>query len=208
MFISPRHCIAHRVNQLNDETAKRIFQECDGIEFDIRDSGGELIVCHDAFATVNDCQRFDEFVQYCPTDKLYIVNAKAEGIEERAIAVLEARGIRNFFLLDCGMPAMYRLSQKGETRLAIRFSEYESLETVRLMKDLVQWVWVDVFSVLPLTAQTANQIREWGLKICLVSPELQGQQDKLVSYKKYLEEIGANLEAVCTKNWNISAWRA
>lgn len=207
MFISK--CIAHRVNELNDEIAERIFKDADGIEFDIRDSNGELIVHHDAFAKPETCQLFDDFLEHCPTDKLYIVNVKAEGIEERVIAALTKRGIHNFFLLDCGLPAMYKLSQKGERRLAIRFSEYESLETVRLMKDRVQWVWVDVFSVLPLTTQSIQQIRDWGLKICLVSPELQGQQDKMLQYKHYLSEIGTSpLDAVCTKEWNIESWRA
>lgn len=199
--------ISHRVNKLTAETAEQIFATADGIEFDIRDSDGELIVHHDAFAQPGDCQSFEDFLRHCPTDKLYIVNVKAEGIEERAIEALTMRGINNFFLLDCGLPTMYRLSQKGEYRLAVRFSEYESLETVRLMKDRVQWVWVDVFSVLPLTAQTAKQIRDWGLKICLVSPELQGQEDKLAQYKQYLRGIGVTVDAVCTKQWNISVWK-
>jgi hypothetical protein len=206
MFIF--QCVAHRVNELNAETADRIFATADGIEFDIRDSDGELVVHHDAFAKPEDCQLFEDFLRHCPTDKLYIVNVKAEGIEERVIEALTMRGINNIFLLDCGLPAMYKLSQKGERRMAIRFSEYESLETVRLMRDRVQWVWVDVFSVLPLTAAIAQKIRGWGLKICLVSPELQGQEDKIVQYKHYLSDIGVSLDAVCTKEWNIASWRA
>jgi hypothetical protein len=193
--------ISHRINFLDRHISEKIFQLADGIEFDIRDSGNDLIVQHDPFSSG---QPFTEFLTFCPPNKFYIVNVKSEGIEHMVLSALEKYGISNFFLLDCSIPMMIRLGKSGEKRLAVRFSEYESLATVETMAPFVSWVWVDVFTRLPLTRMVEETIRGLGLKICLVSPELQGQQDKLLPYKDTLGQI--QLDAVCSKEYNHDLW--
>jgi hypothetical protein len=195
--------IAHRVNQLDETIAAEVFSAADGIEFDIRDTGGEIVVQHDPFL---GGQLFTDFLKFCPSNKFYIVNVKSEGIERRAIADLEAHGITQFFLLDCSIPMMIRLGKEGERRLAVRFSEYESLATVEAMAPFVSWVWVDVFTQLPLTSFVEKFLRQRGLKLCLVSPELQGQQEKLVDYKILLAKRGVTIDAVCSKLYNRGLW--
>ena len=195
--------IAHRVNHLDETVAAEVFGATDGIEFDIRDTGGDIVVQHDPFL---GGQLFTDFLKFCPSNKFYIVNVKSEGIERRAIADLEAHGIMQFFLLDCSIPMMVRLGKEGERRLAVRFSEYESLATVGVMASFVSWVWVDVFTQLPLTNAIETSIRNHGLKLCLVSPELQGQQDKIVDYKTLLAKRGVTIDAVCSKLYNRGLW--
>ena len=41
--------IAHRINKLDETIAAEVFGVADGIEFDIRDTGGEIVVQHDPF---------------------------------------------------------------------------------------------------------------------------------------------------------------
>jgi hypothetical protein len=195
--------IAHRVNQLNETVAAEVFGAADGLAFDIRDTGGDIVVQHDPFL---GGQRFTDFLKFCPSNKFYIVNVKAEGIEQRAIADLEAHGITQFFLLDCSIPMMVRLGKLGERRLAVRFSEYESLATVEAMAPFVSWVWVDVFTQLPLTNAIETSILNHGLKLCLVSPELQGQQEKITEYKHLLTLRSVNIDAVCSKLYNRGLW--
>jgi len=195
--------IAHRVNQLDETVAAEVFGAADGIEFDIRDTGGMIVVQHDPFV---GGQLFIDFLKFCPSNKFYIVNVKSEGIERRAIADLEAHGITQFFLLDCSIPMMVRLGKMGERRLAVRLSEYESLSTVEAMGPFVSWVWVDVFTQLPLTNAIETSIRTYGLKLCLVSPELQGQQEKVVDYKTLLAKRGITIDAVCSKLYNRGLW--
>jgi len=195
--------ISHRVNQLDETIAAEVFEVADGIEFDIRDTGGEIVVQHDPFV---GGQRFTDFLKFCPSNKFYIVNVKSEGIELRAIADLEVCGITQFFLLDCSIPMMVRLGKMGERRLAVRFSEYESLATVEAMAPFVTWVWVDVFTKLPLTSFVETFIRNRGLKLCLVSPELQGQQEKIAEYKTLLAKRGVTIDAVCSKLYNRCIW--
>ena len=191
--------IAHRINFLDSTD---IFSGVDGIEFDLRDSNKELIVQHDACQAG---QPFAEFLEFCIPTKFYIVNIKAEGIEEMAIEMLTKKGIHNFFLLDCGMPSIVRLGRKGERRLAVRFSEYESFHTVAAVAPFVSWIWIDVFTRMPLTAAIAAEARALGLKLCLVSPGLQGQPEKRQQYLAFCEDNAILVDAICTKRHYISS---
>ena len=74
------------------------------------------------------------------------------------------------------------LSSVGEKNIAIRFSEFEGMDTIRLMYKKINWIWIDCFNVTPLTIQVYNEIKQLGLKICLVSPELQGRPNDILSH--------------------------
>jgi len=195
--------ITHRINTLNEDISKQIFSISDGIEFDIRDSNGHIIVQHDPFL---DGQLLTDFVKYCPSDKFYIVNVKSEGIEQDAINILESHNISTFFLLDCSIPSIIKLKNKGERRTCVRFSEYESLDTIQLMKDVVTWVWIDVFTKMPLNKDIYTILKSYNLKLCLVSPELQNQPEKITHYKQYLEDNNIILDAICSKHYNKIKW--
>jgi hypothetical protein len=195
--------IAHRINTLDKTAAAAIFSHVDGIEFDIRDSAGRIIVQHDPY---KEGQLFDEFASCCDPAKFYIVNVKSEGIETEAIRILDSYGCRKFFLLDCSIPMIIKLGRAGETRIAARFSEYESIETVIALSPYIQWVWVDVFTRLPLTSQIQERFHARGLKLCLVSPELQAQPEKIEPYKEELRTAAIRIDAVCTKIHNRSTW--
>ncbi len=56
--------IAHRVNCLDSIESAKIFSIADGIEFDIRDSNGQIIVYHDAFGKPEDAQDFIDFLKF------------------------------------------------------------------------------------------------------------------------------------------------
>ncbi len=40
----------------------------------------------------------------------------------------------------------------------------------------------------------------------MVSPELQGQEEKIELYRRQIEEEGIELDAVCSKIYNIERW--
>jgi hypothetical protein len=196
--------IAHRINKLDESISAEIFAIADGIEFDIRDLGDKIIVHHDAFGDPEEAQDFEDFLRFCPQNKFYIVNIKAEGIEFRTLELLKEHNIHNFFLLDCSIPMIVRLGKSGEWRIAVRLSEYESIETVLALKDFVSWVWIDVFTQLPPgLSRNLQLIQNAKLKTCLVSPELQGQPEKITEYSAALQsllyETNIKLNAVCTK---------
>ena len=89
----------------------------------------------------------------------------------------------------------------GESRCAVRVSEYENIETVLSLSGMVDWVWVDCFTSFPLDKEEANQLKNSGFKLCLVSPELQGREKRsqVVEFRRQIEQLGIKGDAVCTK---------
>ena len=51
-----------------------------------------------------------------------------------------------------------------------------------------------------------RELKSLGYKLCFVSPELEGQEEKIAEYKAYLKEEGIVFDAVCTKSYHIKDW--
>lgn len=191
--------IAHRINTI--EELKQIPKEC-GVELDLRDFGDRLILQHDPFL---DGEDFEEYLKHYNHGTM-ILNIKSERIEHKVLELIQKYNIKKYFFLDSSFPMIYLLSKSGEKNIALRFSEFEGIDTILNMKDKVEWIWVDCFSKLPITSNNYNLLKEHGFKFCLVSPELQGQNEKLESYKQYLQNDGIIFDAICTKIYNIDRW--
>ena len=59
---------------------------------------------------------------------------------------------------------------------------------------------------MKIMVESYLQLKDAGFKLCLVSPELQGQPEKIDCYKKYIQDNKINFDAVCTKSYNIQKW--
>jgi hypothetical protein len=191
--------IVHRINTI--EELKKIPKEY-GIELDLRDFGDRLILQHDPF---KDGEDFEEYLKHYNHGTM-ILNIKSERIEYRVLELIQKYNIKKYFFLDCSFPMIYTLSKAGERNIALRFSEFEGMDTILQMKGKVNWVWVDCFTKLPIDKNNYKILKESGFKICLVSPELQGQNDKLTKYKEYLKNNNIVFDAICTKIYNIEKW--
>jgi hypothetical protein len=191
--------IAHRINTWQEQVDIPLNI---GIEFDVRDSGGKIIVTHDAFT---DGQEFEEFISNLHK-RFLIINVKSEGIETNILNILKKYAFEDFFFLDCSFPAIMKLFRMGEKRIALRFSEFESIENISLMANKIQWVWVDCFSRFPLTKDISDYIHSLELKICIVSPELQGRPIDIIQYSKYIKDNSIAIDAVCSKFYNLNKW--
>jgi hypothetical protein len=193
--------IAHRRNTLAE------LKSTDpkyGIEVDIRSCGDELIIHHDAFVFG---ESFDEWIKAYRHGTL-ILNVKEEGLEARLIELMKQRGIEDYFFLDQSFPFLVKWSGKGESRCAVRVSEFESVDTALTLAGRVQWVWVDCFTHLALTREDARRLKEAGFKLCLVSPELQGRdaQVGVAQMTALLKDRDIAIDAVCTKRMDL--WEA
>lgn len=192
--------ILHRINTIRElENVPDTF----GVELDLRDRGGRLILQHEPFIDGEDFERYLEHFRH----GTMIVNVKSEGIEDRALELLRKRGIENFFFLDSSFPMMVRLGARGETRLAVRFSEYESMETARAMAGMAQWVWVDCFTKFPLDGDACGALKRMGFRICIVSPELQSRKHDIEPMAALMAQRGVAADAVCAKSENVGIWR-
>jgi hypothetical protein len=185
--------IAHRRNTRQEliDTPTNL-----GIEVDIRSFGSELVVHHEPFVRGESFEHWLEAFQH----QTLILNTKEEGLEERLILLMAKHGMEDFFFLDQSFPFLVRTARTGESRCAVRVSEYESIDTALSLKGLIDWVWVDCFSRFPLNGEQARQLQDAGLKLCLVSPELQGRDlAEIGEMRAQLAEHEIQAEAVCTK---------
>ncbi len=190
--------IAHRINTV--EELQKLPNEY-GVELDLRDGlDGRIYIQHEPFIAGED---FEEYLKQYHHGTM-ILNIKSERIEIKALELLKHYSVKKYFFLDSSFPMIKLLSDQGEYNIALRFSELEGLDTIEAMQGKAKWIWVDCFTKMPLTAGIANMLHSWGYKICIVSPELEGQDDKLETYRDYL--AGMEVEAVCTKKYNVGRW--
>ena len=191
--------IAHRINTRAELAAVPTEY---GIEIDIRDSGPRLILQHDPFKDGEDLE--DLLKEY--RHSIIIFNVKSERIEPRIQELIAKYHIERYFFLDSSFPMIYNLSAVGERNIAIRFSEFEGLDTVLAMKSKVDWVWVDCFTKLPLDQEKYQLLKQAGFRLCLVSPELQGRGYDISAYRNFLQENEIYFDAICTKLKSLPNW--
>jgi hypothetical protein len=186
--------IAHRRNTIAQlrETPRHL-----GVEVDIRSIGDRLVIHHDPFV---QGESFDDWLAHYRHGTL-ILNVKEEGLEQALVARMAAAGIADWFFLDQSFPFLVRSARAGERRCAVRVSEYESIDTALALAGRIDWCWVDCFTRFPLDGAQARRLQEAGLKLCLVSPELQGRaaETEVPALRRLLAAEGIAAEAVCTK---------
>ena len=109
--------------------------------------------------------------------------------------------ITNYFFLDQSFPFLLKFSKLCNYRSAIRFSEYEAIQTPYSVSHFCSWVWVDCFNTFPLTKKIYLNLKKQNYKICLVSPELQNRfnVNEIIDLKKYLQKNEIEVDAICTK---------
>lgn len=192
--------IAHRINSIEE---LKLLPPDLGVELDLRDYGERLIVQHDPFKIGED---FEEYLEYY-RHGIMILNIKSERIEHKVLELIQKYNVKEYFFLDCSFPMIYLLSSQGEKNIALRYSEFEGLDTILAMKNKVNWVWVDCFSQLPINTESYSVLKDAGFQLCLVSPELQGRKEDIAKYKKYIMDQGIEFDAICTKSFNLSLWK-
>ena len=194
--------ICHRINKKEElEKIDNMF----GIELDIRDfhNKGELILSHDPFS---DGENFDNYLQKYNHNTL-ILNIKSERTELECLKLMDKYNITNYFFIDSSFPMINLLNKKYfNNNFASRYSEYECLEFTENIKDFIKWIWVDCFTIMPLNSTIYSRIKKLDKKICIVSPELQGQEDKIISYRQQLIDNFIIPDAICCKEYNIYKW--
>ena len=171
-----------------------------GVEIDIRSYGSNLIVHHDPF---NDSNLLEDWLEGYK-HKFIILNTKEEGLEPRLLMLMKHYCIEDFFFLDQSFPSLIKTTSAGESRCAVRVSEYESVDTALSLTEKVQWIWIDIFTRFPLDQTTYKNLKKSNFKLCLVSPELQGHKTrKTEEIQSFLQHSNMTFDAVCTKNPEI-----
>jgi hypothetical protein len=188
--------IKHRVNRIAELSS---LDQTWGAEVDLRsvvDKSGVLHLSHDPW---NMGDNFEDWLKEFSRLGLrgpLILNTKEDGLESHALKLMKQYNISNFFFLDTALPTLVRWTlRENLSCFALRLSVYEPIEQLEAFKSKAQWIWVDCFDGKPLSVSIVKQLKEY-FKICLVSPELQGQSKEKI---KDFSELFAIADAVCTK---------
>jgi len=189
--------ILHRINSISVLNKIPVKYGC---EIDIRSQGSKLILNHEPYDTgellINYLDNYNH--------GLLILNIKEAGIEDDVLKLVRERGVPSFFLLDIEFPYLYKASRLGERALAIRFSEDESIELLKLYNKLVDWVWVDTISKLPIDEHNIKYLSK--MKSCLVCPERWGRPEDIISYRQKMKIMGFTPNSVMTNIKFINLW--
>ena len=147
--------IVHRVNTI--QGLKGIDKNF-GTEIDIRSNGSELILNHEPFQGGENLINYLDEYQH----GTIILNIKEAGIEKNVLYLIRQRPhIANYFLLDVEFPYLYQASRQGERSMAIRFSEDECIDTVEKYAGLVDWVWIDTITQLPISVTNRGILNQF-----------------------------------------------
>lgn len=148
----------------------RSFAHGFGLETDVRDSLGKLVIAHDLPA--GEELTFSEFLaiyKNYDTALPLAINVKADGLQALLQAELAQYQVDNYFVFDMSVPDGL-VYLRHQLKAFTRQSEFENLPLS--FYEHAEGVWVDCFKSDWIDHITIQQHLANQKKVCLVSPEL------------------------------------
>lgn len=146
----------------------RAFEHGFGIETDLRDFQGEIVISHDI--PTEQGFTFEAFlqlyVQFSPT--CLALNVKADGLQTEVERLLSKYKVKHYFLFDMSIPDTLGYLAKN----LIVFTRHSEYEPHPVLYEPAQGVWLDEFKGHWLHRNIIEQHLNQGKKIAIVSPEL------------------------------------
>ena len=176
--------LKHRVNSYDD------IDDNFGIELDIRDQNGNLIISHDL--PVTSCIKLEDFLQKLNKNKLIAINIKSVEIEQKLEKTIFNTNLKNYFTFDWPIPSLIKAQNSG-LNCAFRLSEYE-----KELFPKCSWIWIDSFNEIWYDEEILSNLKDQGYNLALVSPELHGRKNDLKKFEKIVNTGLA--DAICTNN--------
>ena len=154
----------------------RSFQLGFGVETDIRDYKGELVISHD----IPDSKSmlltdFFEINKETNCDRKLALNIKADGLYCLVADKIGAFGITNYFVFDMSVPDTLDYAKK---RLPF-FSRQSEYEPVPILYNETSGIWLDAFNYEWYNDKTIKDHLEKGKSVAIVSSEIHNR-DQLV----------------------------
>lgn len=152
---------------------ERAFAKGYGVELDVRDCDGELLISHDPARA--SCPRFsdvlDLYRQHGMPGRLAI-NIKADGLAPQVAALTQEPSLRkSVFVFDMSVPDMISYVKHGIPT----FTRHSELEPAPVLLADCEGVWVDSFANPWADESRMMEFRAAGKAAAMVSPELHGK---------------------------------
>ena len=178
-----------------------------GIETDLRDFDGELIISHDPPRSTSKmhCVELFHLVAVNKFRGRLALNIKSDGLQNFIVEVQKKfpSVADQFFVFDMSVPDML-----GYERLGIQFySRISDIEPSISLQDKAKGVWVDNFSGDFEQIEAAIDLLRSDLTVAVVSPELHGRD--YMPFWHTVKKAGLHLHAnfeICTDH-PFEAWQ-
>ncbi len=164
------------------ESFKLALENGFGIETDLRDYDGEIVISHDM--PTSESVSFEFFMdlvkQYEP--QTLALNIKSDGLQSLVSEYLS--DYTDYFVFDMSVPDTLGYMNKN-----IRYyTRYSDIEPIPSLIENAAGVWIDCFSSSELDLVALDEFIDKGKSVVLVSPELHGFE-----YKKYWNDLSQYL---------------
>jgi glycerophosphoryl diester phosphodiesterase len=160
-----------------------------GIETDVRDQAGRLVISHDPPFVGEDLMSFDALLALRATAEPLgplAINIKADGLHEPVMEALERFRVANYFLFDMAVPDAIGYIRRD----ACVFTRHSEFEPTPAYYDAAAGVWLDCFERDWITPETIERHLAAGKKVTLVSPELH-RRDHAPAWRAWKEVAAA-----------------
>ena len=185
--------LAHRgwwlsENEKNTKTAfERAFNNGFGIETDLRDIKGEIVISHNM--PQGGEMKFEELLELLDgRDLTLALNIKADGMADEIKRLLEKYNVSNYFTFDMSIPEMV---YQHKTGLNV-FTGLSDIVPLPVMYEQAKGVWLDCFNSDWFGEVEIQNILNQDKKVCIVSPDLHKREYKSV-WEKYKNMNGIML---------------
>ena len=189
--------IIHRINKINE--LKKI-DKAFGIEIDIRAKDSRLILNHEPYMNGDNLEDYLENYN----NNTLILNIKESGIENDVLSIVKKFNIKSYFLLDIEFPFIFNLIKNENKNFAIRFSEYENINTLKDYNGIADWAWIDTPNINPINKSNIKILKNF--KSCLVCPERWGRIQDIQNYKIIFENLKYYPYAIMTAKDTLKLW--
>ena len=170
-LLSHRGCWKHGYAKNSKAAFQRSFANGYGVETDIRDQNGSLVISHDV-PTV-PCLSFQEFLEMAVPDTLsearvLALNIKSDGLTNLLQRCVSEYPSLNCFVFDMSVPDMRSYL---DSNVSV-FTRLSDVEPVPVWLDVSEGVWLDAFNGEWYSIDVVRDLLSSGKRVCIVSPEL------------------------------------
>jgi len=198
------HIISHRGiwsrrAEANTKIAfERSFNAGFGVELDVRDRAGEVVVSHDLPGA--SAMPFKEFLKLYTAKGAPLVlaiNIKSDGIECLLYKLLKRFSVKNSFVFDMSVISAYTITMRYK-KLAFA-ARHSDIEKKPIFYKEAKWVWMDELGRRWIENKFVERHVRSGKKVCIVSPELHNRSYKKAwtKYKMLSKKTGKSVY-ICT----------
>jgi glycerophosphoryl diester phosphodiesterase len=140
-----------------------------GVETDIRDYNGSIVISHDP--AIGNEMKFEDFIELYVQFNMRMplaFNVKSDGLQQMASDILKRHSVTEYFFFDMSTP-----DSIGYLDYKLKYySRKSEIEITPVLLENAEGVWMDMFYSDWITELDISHLIENGKKVCIVSPEL------------------------------------